>query len=113
MSIKYEGRINANGSNESGSSNVINCNNTHELKDSENNDGGPFDRNNTDFDTGHASQHEEEDAFETLIHAALHTLIQSDIQRPDGSSSQGRWVYGPAADELQNVLDRLVVVCLH
>ena len=113
MSTKVDGSINVKGSIESGSSHVIiNCNNTHAPEDSENYDGGPFGRNSTDLDTGNVSQHEEEDTFDTLIRAALHTLTQSDIQRPDGSSSQGRWVYGPAADELQNVLDRLVV-CLH
>lgn len=50
-----------------------------------------------------------EDAFGVLVQTALQTLIQSDIKRPDGSSSQGRWVYDPAARELQQVMDRLVV----
>ena len=52
-----------------------------------------------------------EDAFDTLIRTALQTLIDSDVQKPDGSSTQGRWVYDPTAQELQNVLDRLAV-CL-
>ena len=52
------------------------------------------------------------DAFGTLVDAALETLIQSDVERPDGAATQGRWVYAPAADNLQHVLDRLVV-CLN
>ena len=52
---------------------------------------------------------DDDEGFDTLIQKALQTLIQSDIQKPDGSSTQGRWVYDPAAMELRNVMDRLVV----
>ena len=52
---------------------------------------------------------EEEDAFESLVRESFQTMIQSDVHRPDGSSSQGRWVYDPAARKLQAVLDRLVI----
>ena len=51
----------------------------------------------------------EEDAFQSLLKEAFQTIIQSDVQRPDGSSSQGRWVYDPAARRLQAVMDRLVI----
>ncbi|KAL9185295.1 hypothetical protein ACHAXT_003072 [Thalassiosira profunda] len=54
-------------------------------------------------------RHDDEDAFDTLIRTALQTLIDSDVQKPDGSSTQGRWVYDPTAQELQNVLDRLAM----
>ena len=54
-------------------------------------------------------EEEEEDAFESLVKESFQTIIQSDIHRPDGSSSQGRWVYDPAARRLQAVMDRLVI----
>ena len=52
---------------------------------------------------------EEEDAVESLVKELFQTIIQSDVHRPDGSSSQGRWVYDPAARRLQAVMDRLVI----
>ena len=58
---------------------------------------------------------DDDDAFQTLVKVAFQTIIQSDIQRgefsgnSDGSSSQGRWLYAPAARTLQNVMDRLVI----
>ena len=54
-------------------------------------------------------EEEEEDAFESLVKESFQTIIQSDVHRPDGSSSQGRWVYDPAARRLQAVMDRLVI----
>jgi hypothetical protein len=52
---------------------------------------------------------EEEDAFESIVKESFQTIIQSDVHRPDGSSSQGRWVYDPAARRLQALMDRLVI----
>ena len=58
---------------------------------------------------------DDEDAFRTLLKEAFQTIIQSDIRRgefsgnSDGSSSQGRWLYDPAARKLQAVMDRLVI----
>ena len=58
---------------------------------------------------------EHEDGFDTVIRTALNVLVESDIRRgefsgnSDGSSSQGRWLYDPAAKKLERVLDRLVV----
>ena len=58
---------------------------------------------------------DDDDAFQTLVKEAFQTIIQSDIQRgefsgnSDGSSSQGRWLYDPAARKLQSVMDRLVI----
>ena len=63
------------------------------------------DNNNNNKD----DEEEEEDAFESLVKESFQTIIQSDVHRPDGSSSQGRWVYDPAARRLQAVLDRLVI----
>ena len=57
----------------------------------------------------------EKDAFQQLLREAFQTIIQSDIQRgefsgnSDGSSSQGRWLYDPAARKLQALMDRLVI----
>ena len=60
-------------------------------------------------------EEEDDGAFQTLIKEAFQTIIQSDIRRgefsgnSDGSSSQGRWLYDPAARKLQAVMDRLVI----
>ncbi len=65
-----------------------------------------YDRNHNN---NKEEEEEEEDAFESLVKETFQTIIQSDVNRPDGSSSQGRWVYDPAARKLQAVLDRLVI----
>ena len=50
----------------------------------------------------------EGDSFQTLLKEAFQTIIHSDLHG-GGSSSQGRWVYDPAARRLQDVMDRLVI----
>ena len=53
------------------------------------------------------------DSFQLLIQQSLHALTQSDINKPDGSSSQGRWVDAPSAEDLVGVLGRLMLnVCV-
>ena len=53
------------------------------------------------------------DGFKSLIRSALRALIKSDVVCGDrtqyGSSTQGRWMFDPAAKDMQNILDRLVV----
>ena len=68
--------------------------------------------------TNHSSDvHDQEtirqDGFKSLIRSALRALIKSDVVCGDrtqyGSSTQGRWMFDPAAKDMQNILDRLVV----
>ena len=51
---------------------------------------------------------DDEEAFQSLLKEAFQTIIQSDIHG-EGSSSQGRWLYDPAARRLKAVMDRLVI----
>lgn len=50
----------------------------------------------------------DEEAFQSLLKEAFQTIIQSDMHG-EGSSSQGRWLYDPAARRLKAVIDRLVI----
>ncbi len=51
---------------------------------------------------------DDEEAFQSFLKEAFQTIIQSDIHG-EGSSSQGRWLYDPAARRLKAVMDRLVI----
>lgn len=51
---------------------------------------------------------DDEEAFQSLLKEAFQTIIKSDIHG-EGSSSQGRWLYDPAARRLKAVMDRLVI----
>jgi hypothetical protein len=52
------------------------------------------------------------DSFILIVQQSLNVLIQSDVNKPDGSSSQGRWVDAPSGESLGKALDRLVMnVC--
>jgi hypothetical protein len=52
------------------------------------------------------------DSFVLIVRRSLSVLIQSDVNKPDGSSSQGRWVDAPSGESLGKALDRLVMnVC--
>eukprot|EP00984_Skeletonema_dohrnii_P012653 scaffold5161_cov94-Skeletonema_dohrnii-CCMP3373.AAC.2 len=83
--------------------------------DSSNNNTNKTNSNENDQNESPKSSIADEDAFQTLLKEAFQTIIQSDIRRgefsgnSDGSSSQGRWLYDPAARKLQAVMDRLVI----
>ncbi|KAL3765258.1 hypothetical protein ACHAWO_001199 [Cyclotella atomus] len=49
------------------------------------------------------------DSFILIVQQSLNVLIQSDVNKPDGSSSQGRWVDAPSGESLGKALDRLVM----
>ena len=71
--------------------------------------------NQTNHSSGDVNDKETipQDGFQSLISSALHALIKSDVVCGDrtqyGSSTQGRWMFDPAAKDMQNILDRLVV----
>ena len=71
------------------------------------------DKNQTNHSNHDHHTLQQEDGFKTLIHAALNALIKSDVVCGDrtqyGSSTQGRWMFDPAAKDMQNILDRLVI----
>ncbi|KAL7539402.1 hypothetical protein ACHAXR_011870 [Thalassiosira sp. AJA248-18] len=100
-------------SNESGGTIDIDYNNTHHhfhLNRSKFDKESHCAKNGTGSDSrDNDVQREENDGFDTLIRAALETLIGSDIYCPDGSYTQGRWVHDPVAKELRNVMDRLAI----
>ena len=55
------------------------------------------------------SKQRNSDAFQQIVQISLDALIQSDIKRPDGSSSQGRWMDMVGGKRFENLLDRLVI----
>lgn len=87
-------------------------NNTHHL-DISTTEGCPKNGTESDGQDNDAAIHK--DGFQTLIRTALQVILESDVRRgefsgnSDGSSSQGRWLYDPAAQEFQRIMDRLVV----
>jgi hypothetical protein len=55
----------------------------------------------------------DDNSFHSIVELSLHTLIQSDVNKLDGSSSQGRWMDAHSGELLTRTLNRLVMnVCL-
>ncbi len=107
---KHNNNISENSNNDIGYTNHHTKNGTNSHTDDENNDDSQHEEDDViTIPTSQQPRQDDDEGFDTLIQKALQTLIQSDIQKPDGSSTQGRWVYDPAAMELRNVMDRLVV----
>lgn len=49
------------------------------------------------------------DVFQKIVRTSLRALIRSDVERPDGSSSQGRWMDMLGGKTFEHSLDRLVI----